>query len=65
MIIVLSKLKNLHAAAQIAQEGANEEIEEYLSKFSFPTEESKKLTKGSIIKLLWSCNLNALQTFSF
>ena len=57
--------KKLHAAAQIAQEGANKEIEEYLTKFSFPTEESKKINKSSIIKLLWSCNLNALQTFSF
>ena len=37
--------KKLHAAAQIAQEGANKEIDDYLSKFSFPSEESKKLTK--------------------
>ena len=30
--------KKLHAAAQIAQEGANKEIDNYLSKFSFPSE---------------------------
>ena len=35
--------KKLHAAAQIAQEGANKEIDDYLSKFSFPSEESKKV----------------------
>ena len=54
--------KKLHAAAQIAQEGANKEIDEYLSKssFTFPSEESKKLTKVALIKLLWSSNLNAL-----
>ena len=30
--------KKLHAAAQIAQEGANKEIDNYLSKFTFPSE---------------------------
>ena len=52
--------KKLHAAAQIAQEGASKDIEEYLSKFSFPSEESKKLTKVALLKLLWSSNFNAL-----
>jgi len=33
--------KKLHAAAQIAQEGAMKDIDNYLSKFSFPSEESK------------------------
>ena len=41
--------KKLHAAAQIAQEGANKEIDDYLSKFSFPSEESKKLTKVALL----------------
>ena len=41
--------KKLFAAAQIAQEGAINEINEYLSKFSFPSEESKKLTKVALL----------------
>jgi len=41
--------KKLHAAAQIAQEGASKEINDYLSKFSFPSEESKKLTKVALL----------------
>jgi len=41
--------KKLHAAAQIAQEGAINEINEYLSKFSFPSEESKKLTQIALL----------------
>ena len=44
--------KKLHAAAQIAQEGAIGEIENYLSKFTFPSEESKKINQNCIIKLL-------------
>ena len=41
--------KKLHAAAQISQEGAEKEIEEYLSNFTFPSEESKKLTKIALL----------------
>ena len=41
--------KKLHAAAQIAQEGASKEIDKYLSTFSFPSEESKKLTKVALL----------------
>ena len=41
--------KKLHAAAQIAQEGASYEIEEYLSTFKFPTNESKKLTRVALL----------------
>ena len=41
--------KKLHAAAQIAQEGAYKEIEDYLSTFTFPSEESKKLTKVALL----------------
>ncbi len=46
---VALETKKLYASAQIAQEGAINEINEYLSKFSFPTEESKKLTKVSLL----------------
>ena len=41
--------KKLHAAAQIAQEGASNEIENYLSKFRFPSEESKRLTQVALL----------------
>ncbi|MDC3038627.1 short-chain fatty acyl-CoA regulator family protein [Candidatus Pelagibacter sp.] len=41
--------KKLHAAAQIAQEGAVEEINNYLSEFKFPTEESKRLTQIALL----------------
>ena len=41
--------KKLYAASQIAQEGASRIIEEYLLNFSFPSEESKKLTKVALL----------------
>ena len=41
--------KKLHAAAQIAQEGAINIINNYLSEFSFPSEESKKLSKVALL----------------
>ena len=41
--------KKLYAAAQIAHQGAINEINEYLSKFAFPSEESKKLTKVALL----------------
>ena len=41
--------KKLYAASQIAQEGANNEIEKCLSNFFFPTEESKKLTRVALL----------------
>ncbi len=41
--------KKLHAAAQIVQEGAIDIINDYLSKFIFPSEESKKLTKVALL----------------
>ena len=41
--------KKLYAAAQVAQLEANEIIEEYLNSFSFPTEESKKLSKVALL----------------
>ena len=47
--------KKLHAAAQIAQEGANKEIDSYLLKFSFPSDESKKLTKVALLNYCGAC----------
>jgi len=41
--------KKLHAAAQISQEGASKEINEYLSTFNFPSEEAKKLTRVALL----------------
>mgnify|MGYP001411954169 FL=1 len=41
--------KKLHAAAQIAQEGAIEIINDYLSKFKFPSDESKRLTQVALL----------------
>mgnify|MGYP001170803470 FL=1 len=41
--------KKLHAAAQISQQGASKEIEEYLSTFNFPSEEAKKLTRVALL----------------
>ncbi len=41
--------KKLHAAAQIAQEGAIDIIIEYLSNFNFPSEESKRLTQVALL----------------
>ncbi len=41
--------KKLHAASQIAQEGAIDEINKLLETFNFPSEESKKLTKVALL----------------
>ena len=41
--------KKLHAASQIAQEGALKIINEYLSNFNFPSDESKKLTQVALL----------------
>ena len=41
--------KKLFAAAQVAQLETNEIIDEYLKSFSFPTEESKKLSKVALL----------------
>ena len=46
---VALETKKLYAAAQIAQEGAMVSIENYLSEFKFPSEESKKLTKVALL----------------
>ena len=41
--------KKLHAAAQMAQEGAAGEINDYLETFKFPSEEARKLTKVALL----------------
>ena len=41
--------KKLHAASQIAQEGASKIINEYLSNFNFPSSESKRLTQVALL----------------
>ncbi len=41
--------KKLYAASQIAHEGAIKEIDEYLSNFTFPSNESKKLTQVALL----------------
>ena len=46
---VALETKKLYVSAQIAHEGAIKDINEYLSKFSFPSEESKKLTKVALL----------------
>ena len=46
---VALETKKLYASAQIAQEGAMTIIENYLSQFKFPSEESKKLTKVALL----------------
>ncbi len=46
---VALETKKLYAAAQVAQEGAINIIEKYLSNFKFPSEESKKLTKVALL----------------
>ena len=56
--------KKLHAAAQIAQEGSLKIINDYLSKFSFPSEESRRLTQVALLNYTGAANINALQTIS-
>ncbi len=41
--------KKLHAASQIVQEGAIDEINRLLETFNFPSEESKKLTQVALL----------------
>ena len=46
---VALETKKLFVAAQIAHEGAIDIINNYLAKFSFPSEESKKLTRVALL----------------
>ena len=55
--------KKLFAAAQIAQEGASTEIDEYLSTFNFPTNESKKLTRVALLNYCGAAILMPYELF--
>jgi hypothetical protein len=60
---VALETKKLYTAAQIAHEGAIKEINECLSKFSFPTEESKKLTKVALLNYCGAAILMPYEQF--
>jgi|TARA_B100001741_G_scaffold309366_1_gene306928 predicted transcriptional regulator/transcriptional regulator with XRE-family HTH domain len=55
--------KKLYAAAQIAQEGAMDIIESYLSKFNFPSDESKKLTTVALLNYCGAAVLMPYEMF--
>ena len=55
--------KKLHAAAQIAQEGAIDIINEYLSKFTFPSNESKRLTQVALLNYCGAAILMPYELF--
>ena len=55
--------KKLHAASQIAQEGASKEIDQYLSNFNFPSEESKRLTQVALLNYCGAAILMPYQLF--
>ena len=55
--------KKLHAASQIAQEGAVKEINEYLSNFSFPSDESRRLTQVALLNYCGAAILMPYQLF--
>tara|TARA_Y100001970_G_scaffold208120_1_gene253599 strand:+ start:233 stop:1933 length:1701 start_codon:yes stop_codon:yes gene_type:complete len=55
--------KKLHAAAQIAQEGAINIINEYLEKFKFPSDESKRLTQVALLNYCGAAILMPYQLF--
>ncbi len=55
--------KKLHAAAQISQEGASKEIDEYLSTFNFPSEEAKKLTRVALLNYCGAAILMPYELF--
>ena len=55
--------KKLFAAAQIAQEGASNYIDEYLETFSFPTEESKKLSRVALLNYCGAAILMPYELF--
>ena len=60
---VALETKKLYASAQIAQEGAMTIIENYLSEFKFPSEESKKLTKVALLNYCGAAILMPYQLF--
>ncbi len=55
--------KKLFAAAQISQEGASNEIDDYLSTFNFPSEESKKLTRVALLNYCGAAILMPYELF--
>jgi len=55
--------KKLFAAAQIAQVGASEVIDQYLSSFNFPTDESKKLTRVALLNYCGAAILMPYELF--
>tara|TARA_B100002051_G_scaffold107308_1_gene102280 strand:- start:4268 stop:5692 length:1425 start_codon:yes stop_codon:yes gene_type:complete len=55
--------KKLFAAAQISQEGASKEINDYLSTFNFPSEESKKLTRVALLNYCGAAILMPYELF--
>jgi predicted transcriptional regulator/transcriptional regulator with XRE-family HTH domain len=57
--------KKLHAASQIAQEGALKIINEYLSNFNFPSDESKKLTQVALLNYCGAAILMPYKLFHF
>ena len=57
--------KKLHAAAQIAQEGAIDIINDYLSEFKFPSDESKSLTQIALLNYCGAAILMPYKLFHF
>ena len=57
--------KKLHAAAQIAQEGAEEEINNYLSEFKFPSDEANRLTKIALLNYCGAAILMPYKLFHY
>ena len=55
--------KKLFAAAQISQEGASKEIDDYLSTFNFPSDESKKLTRVALLNYCGAAILMPYELF--
>ena len=55
--------KKLFAAAQIAQEGASNVIDEYLETFTFPSEESKKLSRVALLNYCGAAILMPYELF--
>ena len=55
--------KKLHAAAQISQEGASKEIDEYLATFNFPSDEAKKLTRVALLNYCGAAILMPYELF--
>jgi predicted transcriptional regulator/transcriptional regulator with XRE-family HTH domain len=55
--------KKLFAAAQVAQLEASDIIDEYLKSFSFPTEESKKLSKLALLNYTGAATIMPYKSF--